>query len=313
MHKKIIMALFLISMLFLTSCMIKKPGTEPDERLAEDVYSGTSGLEMSFVKDSPPSKIYDTSTLSLITELRNKGTADLTGRCFLHLSGFDDSIVQIMNKMQPCGILDAKSQFNPDGGFDTQEFTANRIWLPEGTDSYKPKFVLTGCYDYETTANPIICIDPNLYSIQPVEQACRVQDVALTGGQGAPVGVTRVDVDMMKDKALFKIYVANLGRGQVLRYGLSKTGLGAHSCPYNLDYDDLNIVEYDVSMRGGRLIKCTPELAGSRVRLVDEKATIFCTFGFSGQSAFTTPLNIRLAYGYMDSVTRDVEILKTPQ
>jgi hypothetical protein len=299
-------------MLVFTSCKIKRPG-DLDERAPEDIYKGTKGIELNFIKDFPPPKIYDTSVLSLITEVRNQGTADATGKCFLHLSGFDDRIVQIFNKVQPCGMVEGKSPLNPEGGFDTIEFTTDRVWLPEGTDSYKPKFVLTACYDYETISNPVVCIDPNLYSVQPVEQACRVQDVATAGGQGAPVGVTRVDVDMMKNKALFKIHIANQGGGKVLRSGIAKTGYGPNSCPFNLDYNDLNIVEYDVDMRGASLIKCSPELAGPRVRLVNDKATIYCTFSIAGQYAFTTPLNIRLNYGYMDSVSKDVEILRTPQ
>ncbi|MBW2977254.1 hypothetical protein KY331_00255 [Candidatus Woesearchaeota archaeon] len=312
MRKKTLIILLLISMLFLTSCKVRRPG-EPEERQPEEIYKGTKGVDISFVKGLPPSKIYDTSTLTLIAELRNQGTADVTGKCFLHLSGFDDKIVQIMQKSKACGLLEGKSVLNPEGGFDTQEFTTDRIWMPEGTDSYKPKFVITACYDYETTANPLVCIDPNLYSIQPVEQACQVKDVMTAGGQGAPVGVTRVDVDMMKNKVLFKIHITNQGKGQVLRTGLSKTGYGPNSCPFNLDYDDLNIVDYDVSMRGASLIKCSPELAGSRVRLVDNKATVFCTFAISGEYAFTTPLNIRLNYAYMDSISKDVEILRTPQ
>ena len=299
-------------MLIFTGCRVRRPG-EPEERAPVDIYTGTKGVELNFVKDLPPSKIYDTSALTLITELRNLGTSDVSGRCFLHLSGFDDRIVQILTKTKPCGQLDGKGILNPEGGFDTQEFTTDRIYLPEGTDSYKPKFVITTCYDYETIANPLVCIDPNLYSIQPVEQACQVKDVLMSGGQGAPVSVTRVDVDMMKNKILFKIHIANQGRGQVLRTGIGLTGYGPNSCPFNLEYNDLNIVDYSVDMRGGSLIKCAPEMDGPRVRLVDNKATVFCTFSISGEYAFTTPLNIRLNYGYMDSISKEVEILRTPE
>jgi len=313
MDKKLIIALLLVLILIFTSCdRLKRPG-EPEERPPEEIYTGTRGLVMNFVRDLPPAKIYDTTTLALIAELRNKGTSDITN-CMLHLSGFDDSIVRIQRKEQPCGELDGKSPLNPEGGFNTAEFTASTIELPEGTDSYKPKFVLTACYDYETIANPVVCIDPNLYSIQAVEQACTVQDVSMMGGQGAPVSVSRVDVDMMKEKVLFKIHVTNSAGGRVFRTGLSKRGFGAHTCPFNLEYDDLNIVDYNIDMRGGSLIKCSPQLNNApRVRLVENKATIFCTFDIRGDYAFTTPLNIRLGYGYMESISKDVEILKTPE
>ena len=134
MNKKTIIILLLISTVFLASCNIRKPG-EPEERQPEEIYKGIRGVDLNFVKDLPPSKIYDTSTLTLITELKNLGTSDVTGKCFLHLSGFDDKIVQIMQKSKACGLLEGKGILNPEGGFDTQEFTTDRIWLPEGTDS----------------------------------------------------------------------------------------------------------------------------------------------------------------------------------
>jgi hypothetical protein len=182
--------------------------------------------------------------------------------------------------------------------------------LPEGIDSLNQKFLISACYDYETIANPIVCIDPGLYKVRSFAEACTVGPVSGGGGQGAPVAVSSVDVDMAGENTVaFKIYVSNVGGGTVLRNGLNLVGEGAHSCPYDLKFDDYNVVNYDVTMSGGSMIKCSP---AGETRLVSGRGTIACTFSVSGDSAYTTPLRIKLRYGYTSSITKSVTIVKTP-
>jgi hypothetical protein len=268
---------------------------------------------MRFMQDLPPRRIYDKSTLTILAELENKGTSDLSGsKCMVHLHGYDDSIIRGIDENQFCGTnLWAKSVSYPEGGRDTVEFKTDRIDLPEGIDSLDQKFIITSCYEYETFANPVVCVNPQLYQIQAIEEACVVRDVPLSGGQGAPVSISRVEVDMISDdRVAFKIHVDNVGGGTVLRPGISISGRTAHSCPFNLDYDDYNVIEYDVDMSGASLATpCSP----SDLRLVNNDGTIFCTFRISGDNAYTTPLQIRLKYNYMDSIYKDVEIIKTPE
>ena len=67
-------------------------------------------------------------------------------------------------------------------------------------------------------------------------------------------------------------------------------------------------------MSGATKVRCSPEIDGDeRVRLVNGLGTIFCTFKISGDTAYTTPLRVILDYNYMDSVSKDIEIIKTPQ
>jgi hypothetical protein len=190
---------------------------------------------------------------------------------------------------------------------------------------------VTACYEYQTIANPVVCIDPKLYDPFPYERACSVQSVTLASGQGAPVSVDKIETDMMKGKVLFKIAISNKGgtsaattKTSILSRNVPQTGrkgtvLSSHSsvvndCPFNLDYNDYNIVDYFVDMTGGSIIKCSPEIDGDqRIRLVDGKGTIYCYFTVpENQPAYTTPLNIVLDYNYMESVSKNVQIIKTP-
>jgi len=334
MQKKrmlIVLALILI-IVILAGCELRRG---PEEGEVVDVHTGTRALVMAFTKGLPPDKMYDTGTLDVLVELSNIGTANLEGTgpnqgCMLYLSGYDKSVVFFDKDEQPCGRLAGKSIFNPEGSIGMAEFKADTIVLPRGVDSYAPNLLITACYKYETVATPVVCIDPHLYEISPVQRACTVTDVTMTGGQGAPVAVDRVDVDMMKNNVLFKIHISNkggtatsskrtlLGR-ETTEYG--RTGIvlddgisPANDCPYNLDYDDYNIVTYYVDAGTIGLVECTPTVQNTnKVRLVDNKATIYCKFDTSMlETATQVPLTIELYYGYMDYVSKKVEIIRTP-
>jgi hypothetical protein len=307
MDKKRYLGFFLILIvisLFLIGCDgVRRPGTKPEE-VEEDVHHGTRGLVMRFLKNLPPA-----------SELKGN-------RCWLHLTGFDQSIFPSLPRspqsLLQCGDLEARSIYNPEGGFDTKQFMtpSYSIFLPEGIDTLPQTFVVHACYNYETKARPIVCINPRLYDIRAAEESCIVKDVSMAGGQGAPVAVTNVKVDMMKDKALFTIHISNARGGTVLSEQTSLLGGTAHSCPNQLEYNDIDVIRYDIDIdsAGASLIKCSPEIGGqNKVRLIDNRAKIICTFAIWGDTAFTTPLKVDLYYNYLDSISKNIEIIKTPR
>jgi hypothetical protein len=314
-YLEICLVLIIIS-LFLAGCeSMRRPGAKPED-VEEDVHRGIRGIVMKFVQNLPPNRMFDTDALTIMVEMENKGASDLTGsKCYLHLAGFDQFIFPGLGSYpQECGMLDERSIYNPDGGFDNKQFSlpAYSIMLPDGIDSLKQRFVVHACYYYETKARPIVCLNPRLYDIRAAEEACIVKDVPMGGGQGAPVSVSKVDVNMMKDKVMFTIEVSNVGGGAVFDRHTSRI----NKCPHLLGYEDIDIVDYrvDIESAGAYLINCKPQITGqNKVRLNNNKAKIICTFGVSGNTAFTTPLKIDLYYNYLDSVSKEIEIIKTPR
>jgi hypothetical protein len=312
MKRGSLVSVALILLIIVAFGCTRRPGTEADQS-PEEVYRGTEGLKMSFVRNMPPTRLYDTTSLNILLELENKGASDLSGsNCRLYLSGYDEKIIRGIDKDKICSTsLEGKSILNPEGGFNTQQFSTDIIDLPDYLDKLPQKILVTACYKYQTKASPVVCIDPHLYEIGPIERACTVQDVTLGGGQGAPVAVTGVDVEMAgKDRVSFNIKVSDVGGGTPLYRGANVFT----SCPYDIDPNDYNVINYDVDMTGGQRVRCAPEIEGDqRVRLVNGRGTIFCTFRISGDSAYSTPLRVELDYNYMDSVSKDIEIIKTPQ
>jgi len=330
MKKEVLILVFLILLLLSAGC---KRGKQPTGTTVTPAgVTGTKGITMRFAKNLPPNRIYDTQPLEMVVEIENKGATDIAGPadCMIHLSGYDETILPGIDKDQDCGILEGASIYNPDGSSTTKEFKTDTIYLPEGVDSYEPTFMLTVCYRYKTVANPIVCIDPNYYQMIPQQRACAVKDVSIPQGQGAPVSVDKVEVDMMQGKVRFKIYVSNKGgttdikpskKGIFRKKKVAPKKLGVvlspdvaiSKCPLDLEYKDYNIVRYNVEMTGSYPIECKPQIDGEhKLRLIDNKGVIYCIFPVKGNEAYQTPLKITLDYVYMDAISKKVEILRTP-
>ena len=127
------------------------------------------------------------------------------------------------------------------------------------------------------------------------------------GGQGAPVGVTYVGVNMVGGNAVFEINVQNQGTGKVLSPYSDIRSCGQAS----IERTDLDKIAYNVQLSGGTKVNCRPQ--DGIIRLTNNNAKIICTFTIDGPSAFETPLMIDLDYNYIDSFTKQIQIVRTPQ
>lgn len=308
--RSIVVIVVLSLFLMVTSCGTQGPGDNTRDTAAalQAAQSGTQGVKASFVSGYPPNKIYDINDFLALIELENKGNYDLFGGdCFVKLTGFDPNIVRGIDYVQTCGELTGKNVYNLDGGFNQIEYQSTNIALPFGAIEYSPQLNLAICYEYQTRASPSICVDSDMYNLAPDQKACRVHDASLGGGQGAPVSVSYVGVDMAENVAVFEITVRNVGGGKVLSPYTPLSSCGEAF----FDYNDQNKVAYTVQMTGGSLISCSPR--DGIIRLNDAgTGKIVCKFRVNGASAFETPLSITLDYNYLDSIKRGVQIIQTP-
>ncbi len=303
--------MLLLVILFLTSCSYSPASGEKAQdtaSLLKQVKTGTLGLEIKFLPNYPASTIYDTTEFLAIAEVWNRGAHDLSpGDCFLELTGYDKKIMQSINYRKSCisgTELEGKKAYNLKGSFNQIEFKSSSISLPTGVDIYNPTLNLIGCYEYATSVNPMVCVENPLYQVSSKQKSCVVNDISMSG-QGAPVGVSYVDSEMAGNKAIFSITVKNFGSGRVLS-PLSSLS----SCPNTLAYSDFDKVGYSVSLSGGSLVSCKP--ADGYVRLVNGLGKILCTFSIGNTQSYETPLMIDLDYNYMDSLQKQIKIIKTP-
>lgn len=315
MEKGVWITALLALLLFLTACSRVPAGENPTETAAvlREVQTGTNGVELDVLPDTPPSEIYDENELFAIVEVRNRGNHNLEeNACFVQIAGFDPNIITGgFNVPRSCaeniGVLEGKNVYNVEGGFNQIEFQSPNIRLPDNVFEYAPTLSYVACYNYKTRANPVVCVDPLFYQVTREQKTCIPQDVSMGSGQGAPIGVSFVGVDMVGSRAVFEIRVKNYGSGRVL-----SPDSDVRSCTdTSLEYTDLDKVRYTVQMAGGTPVDCRPR--DGLVRLTNDQGNIVCSFNIEGTSSFETPLQIELDYNYIQSYQKPLRIIQTPE
>jgi hypothetical protein len=315
MKKSVIVILLIVTLLFLVSCQRVPGGENPQDSAAalQQVKTGSQGVRLSLLSDYPPATIYDLNELIVIAEVENKGNYHLAAQdCFVQVTGFDPNILRgSLNVPRSCAEnldqLEGKTVYNLDGGFNQIEFRAQNVALPNGIFDYTPNLNILACYNYKTTASPQICVDPLLYQVSSKQKACDYRRNAVVGGgQGGPVGVTNVGVDMVGNRAIFDITVSNLGSGQVLSPFTNIQGCGDAL----IERQDFDKVSFSVRLADS-IGTCNPR--DGIVRLNNGRGKIVCSFDIPGTVAYETPLIVDLDYSYMDSISKQVKVIKTPQ
>ncbi len=317
MKKRILnIAIFLLLFLLLLSCKRVPQGEEPlsTEAALKLVQTGTEGVKLSAVSNYPPARIYDQNPLVMLIDVKNKGNFNLeTQDCFVQVTGYDPNIITGMPEVKSCaentpGVLEGKNVYNVQGGMNQLEFSSSPVILSENVGfEYSPVLNVLSCYRYHTSAHPAVCVDPLIYQISSEQKACTPNDIGMGGGQGGPVGVTYVGVEMVGKRAIFEINLKNLGSGRVL-----SSDADLRNCAsVGLDYRDLDKVNYQISLSSGSLVDCKPQ--DGVVRLANGQGKVVCSFEIPGGTAYETPLAIDLDYAYVDSFTKPIKIIKTPQ
>lgn len=308
-NNKTTFLIFLISTLLLLSiiagCGSFKKGTGEPDIDTDALATGTEGLVLRFLPDQPPPKVYTQAPLNFLVEVWNRGTHTINNADFF-LTGYDKMMIpSLRDRAQISEALEGKSQYNPQGGFTTLMFDSSDVSLPTSMPSYRPTFLLTACYPYQTIATPLICVDPNPQDTVS-DKACRIQKSYGTGSQGAPVAVTNIESESNPSYMYFRIHVSNIAGGTDQASGTVYGMDALHKCPDQLTYSDLNTIDFQADL-GGTPMDCEPKTG--KIRLVNNKAIIFCKYRYTQTGgAYQTPLNVKLFYGYKSSTSTMVEI-----
>jgi hypothetical protein len=315
--RSLVLVVLVISLFLLVSCK-KDPNAGQNPRdtvsLLRQVQSGTQGIELEVLPNYPPDTVYDENELIIITEVKNKGNDALDAQeCFVEIVGHDPSIVTGYFGPESCadssGVLEGKTIYNLDGGFNQIEFESSDVRLPLGVFEYTPTLDIKTCYLYTTTASPQVCLDPLSIQVSREQTTCDWRKgVSVSAGQGGPVSISYVGIDMIgSGKAFVEINIANSNGGAVLGNDVDIRSCG--NLP--LHHTDLDRVGYEVFMTGADVVSCNPSTGF--VRLVNGQGKITCKINIPHGPAFETPLTIQLDYGYMKSQKKPLRIIATPE
>lgn len=302
----------------------------PFGKNAEDMVSiadyrkGNGGFEVK-VSSGMPKEIPEFHTLHLGFDLENMGPSEITDSYvkvetdshLKVLDSIDDDFTQISNNVALSRQFTfmARSPLNP--AEQTFAFLDLGAESTLDKDSVNSEIKITACYDYSTYVTQGVCVDPKQYQPEARPAACKVQEIKLSGGQGAPVAVTGIKPSFLyedKDhvKPYFDITIENIGSGDAfsievpIKDACSDSELG----------DKWNKVKVIISLSNEEnRLKCWDE-EETMAHLKDgKKAVISC----SGdpipleQPAYTTPLFINLIYGYTSTKKSGIKILNLRQ
>jgi hypothetical protein len=313
MKEKLIAAIIAILVLLTACAGITATKTKESQLYAQEYRVGTTGLALSFVQNLPPARLFDTDQFTAIMQVENKGAFTVGGPGDkIYLSGFDPTIITgITNWGADIPAVEGKSQFVPTGMIDAVEFKGMVAPLRlKNIDKYPAKLLATACYEYSTVAAANICVDPNPYATG-IRKVCTPASVSLGSGQGAPVAVSQIEMDTSPGRIRFKIYVKNVGLGDVFRYGADYL---AKCSPFSqpLSFNEIDYVELvDVFISGTSIKPTCKPLDDNHIRLTNGQGLVFCEFMTRGQDAYNTPITVTLRYGYRNTIFKDIQIVSS--
>lgn len=328
-----------ILMIFLFGCGQSTPSSKEI-----DIRTGSNALSIEYLKNTPPQKVFEESTFPVIIKIKNNGAyslrneekaivslgveKDYTKKVQLTASGRAQTVDSLVNV---AGLnLEGKSRINPIGEEQVVSYSIVAGRIDPQSETHPSTVVATLCYPYKTILDSAACIDTDVANIRPGKKVCNMQDLVFNNGQGAPVAVTKVEVNMLPSQISeqniqpkiipqFLIFVENKGQGTVIK----KESVKDFCTKSDTSHDNLNIVYVNVCLSTyctdtGEIICQLEKKPNSdergHIKLKDKKDIIRCTKkdGLdSAQDAYLAPLRIELNYGYTNSIAANYFILKT--
>ncbi|HIH37895.1 hypothetical protein J4460_00660 [Candidatus Woesearchaeota archaeon] len=193
---------------------------------------GTKGVSMSTIKNAPPREIIEKVQFKVGIELHNEGAYDIKDgegyyRIVLDkdLNWFTQPPYQTLqpdNQGMAAPVLVDFSLRGRQAALPPGEIRATFVDVVSkevtGGRKVDSKIRVNGCYYYETKAFTDICVNPNIYQVGKTDYVCETKPVSLSGGQGGPIDVTKVEPTIIplqngNYKIRFKITAHNRGKG----------------------------------------------------------------------------------------------------
>ena len=303
---KMILLSVVILVLFISGC-VSNPFVKPTTQ--DDLRTGRQGILMEFLTNAPPSETYEDYPFQIGVMLKNIGAYDIK-EGFVSFT-IEEGYMELMNQNDEVVrfSLKGKSVSLPTGDQLVKIIKVKTKKIDEQSEKHDSTILANVCYKYQTKKDITTCIDTDVYNLKKMQKVCIVRDITLTP-QGAPVAITKIESEMLPAeddnliKPSFKIYIKNVGNGEVIDKG--KISEVCSSEP--LEHKELNTVDIKVMLSNEEL-ECKPiplklKGEGDVVRCVLEKGVP------KDRATYTAPLTIELNYGYTYSISKKIMIKK---
>ena len=207
--------------------------------------------------------------------------------------GFDNHYVELYSDRTEIPSLEGKSIFNPLGGEERVEFNGLIKQLLPGAVKEAQNYRIYVKYDSKVEFSPSICVTSQLSGYESYEGGCAFQQEISYNGQGAPLGVTNLEIIPRQGREVeLRLSVENKGKGKVGRVSLASATLGGK--PMVCDFRG-------VEEQGAGLFSFASE---------QKSAKLLCTGFLTSESSYQTTLFVELWYDYEMNVKEQLVILE---
>lgn len=328
----------LIGMILFTLLIVGCSSSSAKKSAGVNVRVGFAGVDMEFLKGTPPAKIFEGDTFPALIKVKNNGAYSIKNDQAVLSLGVEKDYTRKVDLLTGGRIksfegfgnaasfgLEGKSQINPIGSEEVISYNLMAGKVDPQSESHSSTVIATLCYPYETVLASNVCVDTDVNNLRPAKKVCTMQDLAFGSGQGAPVAVTKIEVNMLPVissgresapmiKPQFLIYIENKGTGTVIRAESVKDFCTKSST----EHKNLNVVYVDAYLSNTKL-RCqldaeTSSTERGHIKLKDKKDIIWCDLAEgipASQDPYLSPLKVELSYGYSQSISANYVMQKT--
>lgn len=283
-------------------------GKQPEQIEVYNPQSGSEAISIEFIENMPPDPVYMCSDFNFGLEVKNLGATDIDAKKSLFLIGAEDEFSFVEGTSKDLALR-GKSALVKQGDETVVFFPATsklfEAFKRQRSLNYTTNVKAIACIPYATKANADVCINPDVLSKD--KQGCTPQTVSLSGGQGGPVGVTKVNPQMIAFGSTVKARI-DVSLKKVSSEGrIYALGALSNQCQ---TATQLNKVKVKVLL-GSEEMTCDPS---GLVNLYDNKeSTVSCTTTLGHSSgAYTTPVTVLINYTYYLSKGKEFKIALPP-
>lgn len=317
--RSILIFLFILAMFLLSGCdgIGGDSKKKENEIVVKDIYSGSKGVDIEFIPNMPPLKLYQEEEFQIAVKITNKGAYQVRNG-IINIAG-DPGYINFENSKltyTDTFALEEKTEFQP---FDDQtiiDVETKAEFADNSFTEHDSSLLITLCYDYKAIFNNEVCIDPDIYNLKPNEKNCKVEKIG-SSGQGGPVGISNVEVSMTKKyESMYpkiKMTITNFGKGEVI----NKNSINNYCSSKDIDKTSLNIIKIKNIEMGDFSINdftCTPDM--NNIRLKEKNVVVTCSLKEGSPKridenipSYLTNLMVELEYGYSLSKMKTITVI----
>lgn len=293
----------LIILIFLVGCT-SSTGIPTNELF----LTGYNGVSIQFVRNTPPSEITERTPFVIGIDAHNRGPVDVS-QAFLVLS-YDRDYIRLHSGDSKVIALEGRNVFNPSGELRSFFFEGETRSLDQESLRRDVPIIASLCYRYNTTLSDVFCLDQTYSSSQERGRViCRPEDKRYSG-QGGPVGISSVDMTILSSSSsmaahvYFDIIIRHSGRGIVINPDNYR-----QVCTSGSPGEHINKVRVVTATLSDIPLTCSEEeliLRNNEARLRCQTIQAINVAAFP----FNAPLVVQLDYGYIESTTKNIQIIR---